>query len=86
MPFFFLFLSVALKGVSCEVGEIVFGCVLDWDLDKEWVVVSLNPQMVAEKKSMESRKGKVKKVTIPLLILNPSTSPLILCLLQLNLG
>ncbi|KAJ7376225.1 hypothetical protein OS493_036048 [Desmophyllum pertusum] len=50
------------KGVSCEPGEVVFGCVLDWNLDKKLVMVSLNPELVAERKAVESHKGKQKKL------------------------
>lgn len=41
---------------------MVFGCVLDWNLDKKLVLVSLNPELVAERKTMETQKGKQKKV------------------------
>ncbi|KAL9983734.1 hypothetical protein ACROYT_G005955 [Oculina patagonica] len=50
------------KGVSCEPGEVVFGCVLDWDFDKKLLLVSLNPELVAERKAVDTHKGKQKKV------------------------
>ena len=60
---FFLFVFV-YKGVSCQPGEIVFGCVLDCDLDKELVYVSLIPDIVKRSKAAaESGKSTQKKVT-----------------------
>lgn len=56
------------KGVSCEPGEVVFGCVLDWDLDKKLVVVSLTPELVAERKAVEVHKGKQKKVKLLMIV------------------
>ncbi|RMX61399.1 hypothetical protein pdam_00018294 [Pocillopora damicornis] len=50
------------KGVSCEPGEVVFGCVLDWDFDKKCVIVSLNPELVAERKAVETQKEKQKRL------------------------
>jgi len=50
------------KGVSCEPGEVVFGCVLDWDLDKKLVCFSLIPELVAQRKAVESLKAKQKKL------------------------
>ena len=41
---------------------MVFGCVLDWDFNKKLVLVSLNPELVAERKAVETHKGKQKKV------------------------
>ncbi|XP_068709241.1 protein RRP5 homolog [Montipora foliosa] len=41
-------------GVSCEVGDVVFGCALDWDLDKKMVHVSLNPGFVKQQKAAVS--------------------------------
>lgn len=58
-PCFLLF-----KGVSCNPGEVVFGCVLDWDLKKKLVLVSLTPELVAERKAVEDHKGKQKKVKL----------------------
>lgn len=58
-PCFLLF-----KGVSCNPGEVVFGCVLDWDLKKKVVLVSLTPELVAERKAVEDHKGKQKKVKL----------------------
>lgn len=52
------------KGVSCEPGEVVYGCLLDWDFDKKIVVVSLTPELVAERKAVEAHKGKQKKVEL----------------------
>ena len=60
---FFLFVFV-YKGVSCQPGEIVFGCVLDCDLDRELVYVSLIPDIVKRSKAAaESGKSTQKKVT-----------------------
>ena len=42
----------------------MFGCVLDWDLDKKYLVVSLTPELVAERKAVEAHKGKQKKVKL----------------------
>ena len=42
----------------------MYGCVLDWDFDKKLVVVSLTPELVAERKAVEARKGKQKKVEL----------------------
>ncbi|CAH3149742.1 unnamed protein product, partial [Porites evermanni] len=50
------------KGVSCDPGEVVFGCVLDWDFDKKVVFISLNPQLVAQRKTVNSQKVKQKKL------------------------
>ena len=52
-----------MEGVSCDPGEVVFGCVLDWDFDKKLVFISLNPQLVAQQKTGNSQKVKLKKVT-----------------------
>ena len=57
------------KGVSCEPGEVVFGCVLDWDFDKKLVVVSLAPELVAERKAVEAHKRKQKKVELLKIVL-----------------
>ena len=57
------------KGVSCERDEVVFGCVLDWDFDKKLVLVSLNPELVAERKAVEAHKGKQKKVELLKIVL-----------------
>lgn len=57
------------KGVSCEPGEVVFGCVLDWDFDKKFVLVSLNSELVAERKAVEAHKGKQKKVELLKIVL-----------------
>ena len=57
------------EGVSCEPGEIVFGCVLDWNLNKKLVVVSLTPELVAERKAVEAHKGKQKKVKVLKIVL-----------------
>lgn len=40
----------------------MFGCVLDWDFDKKCVIVSLNPELVAERKAVETQKEKQKRV------------------------
>ena len=58
-PWFLLF-----KGVSCNPGEVVFGCVLDWDLDKKLVLVSLTPEIAAERKAVQDHKGRQKKVKL----------------------
>ena len=59
--FFFVFVY---KGVSCQPGEIVFGCVLDCDLDRKLVYVSLIPDIVKQSKAAaESQKSTQKKVT-----------------------
>ncbi|XP_022789365.1 protein RRP5 homolog [Stylophora pistillata] len=50
------------KGVSCEPGEVVCGCVLDWDFDKKCVIVSLNPQLVAKRKAVETQNKTQKKL------------------------
>ena len=42
---------------------MVFGCVLDWDFDKKLVHVSLNPELVAQRKAAGSQKTKEKKVS-----------------------
>lgn len=42
----------------------MYGCVLDWDFDKKLVVVSLTPELVAERKAVEVHKGKQKKVEL----------------------
>lgn len=42
----------------------MYGCVLDWDFDKKLVVVSLTPELVAERKAVEAHKGKQKKVEL----------------------
>jgi len=55
--------SFLFQGVSCEPGEVVFGCVLDWNFDKKLVCVSLIPELVAQRKAAESQKAKQKKVT-----------------------
>ena len=60
---------VLFKGVSCNPGEVVFGCVLDWDLDKKLVLVSLTPELVAERKAVEAHKGKQKKVKLLKIVL-----------------
>lgn len=57
------------KGVSCEPGEVVFGCVLDWDFEKKFVLVSLNSELVAERKAVEAHKGKQKKVELLMILL-----------------
>ena len=57
------------KGVSSNQGEVVFGCVLDWDLDKKLVVVSLSPELVAERKAVVAHKGKQKKVKLLKIVL-----------------
>ena len=60
---FLLFVFVH-KGVSCQPGEIVFGCVLDRDLDRKLVYVSLIPDIVKwSKAAAESGKSTQKKVT-----------------------
>ena len=56
-------LFVFIEGVSCDPGEVVFGCVLDWDFDKKVVFISLNQQLVAQRKTVNSQKVKQKKVT-----------------------
>lgn len=55
---------VVFQGVSCEPGEVVFGCVLDWDFDKKILHVSLNAELVAQRKTARSQKTKQKKVTL----------------------
>lgn len=40
----------------------MFGCVLDWDFDKKCAIVSLNPELVAERKAVETQKEKQKRV------------------------
>lgn len=55
-------LLLSFLGVSCEPGEVVFGCVLDWDFDKKLVLVSLNPELVGKRKDVETHKEKQKKV------------------------
>ena len=55
-------LLLSLLGVSCEPGEVVFGCVLDWDFDKKLVLVSLNPELVGKRKAVENHPEKQKKV------------------------
>ncbi|XP_015771536.1 PREDICTED: protein RRP5 homolog [Acropora digitifera] len=58
----FVFHQLA-KGVSCQPGEIVFGCVLDCDLDRELVYVSLIPDIVKRSKAAaESGKSTQKKL------------------------
>ncbi|XP_044173478.1 protein RRP5 homolog [Acropora millepora] len=58
----FVFHQLA-KGVSCQPGEIVFGCVLDCDLDRELVYVSLIPDIVKQSKAAaESGKSTRKKL------------------------
>ena len=47
----------------------MFGCVLDWDFDKKLVVVSLIPELVAERKAVEAHKGKQKKVKLLKIVL-----------------
>ena len=51
------------EGVSCEVGDVVFGCALDWDLDKKMVHVSLNPGFVKQQKAAVSSPKTKHKVT-----------------------
>ena len=63
-PCFLLF-----TGVSCNPGEVVFGCVLDWDLGKKLVLVSLTPELVAERKAVDTHKGKQKKVKLLKIVL-----------------
>ena len=59
----YILLVMYFQGVSCEPGEVVFGCVLDWDFDKKLVNVSLNPELVAQRKAAGSPKTKQKKVS-----------------------
>ena len=40
----------------------MFGCVLDWDFDKKLVYVSLIPELVTQRKAVESQKASQKKV------------------------
>lgn len=53
-----LFCFLLFKGVSCNLGEVVFGCVLDWDLKKKVVLVFLILELVVERKVVEDYKGK----------------------------
>ena len=40
----------------------MFGCVLDWDFDKKFVMVSLNPDLVTNRKAAGTQKEKQNKV------------------------